>query len=378
MKNKNFVFYKTNSWIFTFGLVMALATSFRLHASVPNYCSDAGLTFVPIPDSLFRNGAYMRVHPYGKYVIFSSGLEAHIVDLTEKNGGKINPKVVQTPLRNEAYPVEGTWRIISSYNDHDGVRTGMGYYSFKDLLAKQRDAKLFYLDSNHNQYYSSSAELPDSSAKKIHFRTQLWSSSSKDYTVALNSDGSLGKVTEGTKRTLCANIGQLYSVPILSKDGTELSTQIVGQSTLKILSIHNDGTCSVEEDLQVAGSKANFSYPVHGKKGSLVFADPDPRAAKNGRSSDNVIFSYDRDKKKMKRISSPWLDSYPSYPGYTKDGRIIYKTTRNGVPGIVIADPSKIPEVPAFDPKYPDKDLYSVCAQEVAAATNKAPEAGSH
>lgn len=277
---------------------------------------------------------YIRVHPSGNYVIASlENGTAVIVDITDK----FLPKVIKTPLRNEATPLEPSWDYISSPYD----KKGMEYYSFDDLVNKGEEAKSKFSDYRHNQYYQSLSEYPNSTAAARRFRVVLFSTlSSRDYEVRPLPDKSKALVTKGKLEYLCENIQQDFYQPILSKDGKEMGVNLPRKSDENgrggetvILKIGENGKCDVEERLGYATSKLAFPYPQEGKKGLIAYtslftsgSDGEDRAA---------VRVFDRDKKTTYLVSSPWTEEIASYPGFTKSGDLIYAAKRNGTNGLV-------------------------------------------
>ncbi len=110
--------------------------------------------------------------------------------------------------------------------------------------------------------------------------------------------------------------------PILSKNGQEVAGSRDGE-TISIYRIQNDGNCQLVENLNTGGSKVNFSYPRSGRRGALTFSrtGPSPNPPYN---HENAVFVYDRDRRQLIRISqSDELEG--RYPGFTRDGRVIYR-----------------------------------------------------
>lgn len=153
---------------------------------------------------VFRHdGQYHRVHPSGNYVLFSSG-DVKIIDISDRN----SPKLINTPMRAETYPVEaagGGWELLASPFDRGYMR----YYHFKDVLAKEANAKDVYKDSLNNQYYHSSAELPGSTKDVKKVRTLLFGRIYRDYEMRRDAAGNFTNVTAGPpSQYLCQTFTQ--------------------------------------------------------------------------------------------------------------------------------------------------------------------------
>ncbi len=165
-----------------------------------------------------HEGHYHRVHPSGNYVLYTAGKQSVIVDISDRS----NPKSINTPMREEAYPVEaagGGWDYIAAPKDggSHGIVGGTDYYSFDQLLnppadASRQQAKPVYTDPNHGQYYLSSAELSGSTKKVKTVRTLLYSDQSyRDYKMEHSPSGEMISVAKSPRKILCGNI--------LPKDG---------------------------------------------------------------------------------------------------------------------------------------------------------------
>lgn len=298
---------------------------------------------IPFPKSAQGNtGMYHRVHPSGDYVLASGAYgEGHtsvsIWDL--KNLDKGHAKVIKTPMVDETYPVEGSWKLFASPN-HDGGT--MKYFKFSDIKAKQEQATEIFSDSEHNQYYHSSAELPGSTGRKMKFRTMLWQNSVyRDYEVSFDANGKMTKETHTETKVACGNKQQLSS-PILSKDGSEVATQD-GNGHTVIYKIKADGSCDLVDEFGFDTGKVNFSYG----NGSQVVFQASVRQDVNGNQEYvNGIWIYERCKapapagckRGPRRLSTPADSDNASYPGMTKDGRVIYIAEGK----FVIVDPKQL------------------------------------
>ncbi len=151
--------------------------------------------FVPVPGAI---GLYQRVHPSGKYTMASINGQVIIFDLTT------NPaRAIKTSMNDETYPVEGSWDLLASPNHDD---EGMNYFSFDEVLRDGRKAQAKFNDPEHNEYYHSAAEFPDSTKEKRHFRTALYTKLRyRDYTM---TPASLGRpaVQKSEIKSLCEQI----------------------------------------------------------------------------------------------------------------------------------------------------------------------------
>ncbi|MBC7741518.1 MAG: hypothetical protein H7061_04945 [Bdellovibrionaceae bacterium] len=329
-----------------------------------------------------NGGAYLRVHPTGDYVLYTGGRTSNveIIDFTKTNdSGAIAPVIIKTPMKNEAYPVEGRWDLIASPYDIKG----MSYYSFADFTSAAVENKLtvepVFSDRTHNQFYHSSAELPGGKKGNYDFRTTLWMDRwTQDYSVSIDAAGKREIKTKGARYQICENLFaplkiagvtevadirtqmaglsneylnlQNTSTPAvlarrqeiqtllsplqqrlahlvpslnqltLSKDGTMLAGIPSNKSTTHVYKIKENGECELVKDLGIRTSKVSFSYPYKNEL-PMVTYNAEGNAANNYVRG---VYLYDLQTDKSFPISTAAAES-ASYPGFTKDGRIIYK-----------------------------------------------------
>lgn len=406
-----------------------------------------------------HSGQYHRVHPSGNFVLYTSR-GVRIVDITDRQ----KPRAIETPMKAEAYPVEsarGGWELISSPLHDDGMR----YYQMKDLLEMNAAAYPVYKDLENNEYYQSSAELPESTKDVKKIRTLLYGKKYREYTMEKDSDGNFTKVTPGpTKQQICTifmdqynadelkltaadqkdlenlkasqdklnearrktrdeldpareayyrdqnnqalydkfmkartaddqaiqairdnnaqieyysrgsnyvkarkrldalnkeyqqavgerafklvdeiNVAQkelnrinrlfpskTFSNPVLSKDGTLVAA---GQSkNMVVYRIQPGGICEQVAETGTSASKVSFSFPENGKLPKLTYT------AETGASGGfyRSVFHMDLNTKQARQLSPRGTSA--SYPGFTKDGRVIYSNEE----GFYIVDPNQL------------------------------------
>lgn len=293
--------------------------------------------FVPFPAG--TPGQYHRVSPDGNFVIQSFSSEGFgdvsIVDLRRDPAtGKRPGRIYKTPMANETYPVEGTWRYIASPGRW--IRA-MEYFRMEDLLRDQ-DKTQFFFSGSFGEFYHTCAELPGSTAENVKFRIMGWTKLAYvDYDVKLNPNGSLnGEPKSTSSKWLCQNIASKEGFelvqPILSKDGTELAgiPQNARNPSMRIYKILENGDCERVLDLGFQTAKISFGFAVPGKKGRVTFTNADD------------IYIHDRDEGLTFAVGDRHRETGYSYPGLTRDGRVIYLVSRDGQMGYSIVDPYQI------------------------------------
>lgn len=123
------------------------------------------------------------------------------------------------------------------------------------------------------------------------------------------------------------------SNPVLSKDGQYLCGMHKG--TLHIFKFSEDKkSCKIVADTKYRASKANFEFPVDGKIPRLVFTAEGGPSGSFERGA--VIFDPNSNTSMMASVQG---DSSVYYPGFTRDGRVIYRAGGS----FVIIDPNQLP-----------------------------------
>ncbi len=119
--------------------------------------------------------------------------------------------------------------------------------------------------------------------------------------------------------------------PSLSKDGTFVAGLVEG--TIRVYKINDNGTCEQVADTKHRGSKVSFSYPEKGKLPKITYT------AEGGPSGNfqTRAFVYDLETSVTSIISTD-NDRNPYYPGFTRDGRVMFKTST----GMTLVDPSQV------------------------------------
>ena len=308
-------------------------------------------------DQAVALGAYERVSPDGRFVLRSySGKDLSAVSLMElpaptspaTNQAANVLAITQTPLSNEAFPVQGSWRYV--------VDTNGKHYGFRDLLVRQKQAAPLF-QGGMSGFYAASAEVgsiyPLRSSNPVQIRSLSWPNANGDSDLA--GDGMLTARTllvapeqnrvladSGTVN-LCTGRayidGTLYSLPMISVDGQYFSAlpqrPVDLVSTMRVFGFGADGKqCLAEQQFASPSGKVTFGFP------------PPAALAKGQAAPANLVYEY--------RSQTWWYDSASStalnlapvedppvdankpyrkkimasaFPGLTRDGRVIYAAT---------------------------------------------------
>ena len=350
-------------------------TSPAIVAASGNACVAAN-QFVRLPPELAGRdltqavalGAYERISPDGRFILRSySGKDLSTVSIMElpaptSSDNKAPASVVaitQTPLSNEAFPVQGSWRYI--------VDTNGQHYSFGDLLKRQKQATP-YFQGGMSGFYAAAAEVdstyPSPSQNPVQIRSLSWPNPSADGDTV--GEGMLTSRTitiEPRQNRLMADSGRvnlclgragidgsLYSLPMISVDGQFYSAlpqrPVNNVATMRIFGFGADGKqCTAEQQFTSPSGKVTFG-----------FAPQKPATASQPAHAD-LVYEY--------RGQAWWYDSASAnalnlapvedrptdpkepyrrkiiasaFPGLTRDGRVIYAATWQLCKGDVCTD----------------------------------------
>lgn len=312
-------------------------------------------------------GMYSRVSPDGRYFLRSfSGVGLSTVSLIEliKNESGNSTRGFSTPLDNEAFPANGTWRYL--------ISTGGGHYNFKDVIASQKKAKKQFTGGQAG-FYAIAAEIPGGNSKEHKLRSIAWPTgsdtagvgylSNKVITVKSNN-GSASKI-DSTGASLCSNLskteGTIYSLPMISPNAYEFSAMPQSpkddEPSLRIYRVlENNKDCEKIDDLKTIVGKVTFSY---GGENSILF-----NGGTGISNRGNGVHFYNRTFKKAFTLSDPNKTVYAdSFPGFTRDGRIVYGATWKDCDesgkcvekaGYVVSDPYQSEDFTDFKKENPD------------------------
>lgn len=316
-------------------------------------------------------GMYERISPDGRYVLRSfSGRKLGDVSLLELPAfeGRVLA-AYSTPLSNEAFPVQGSWRYLVSISGQ--------HYRFADVLREQTQAKPLF-KGGMTGFYAVASELPGSRADEIRIRSVSWPNASGNTdnqgigalaARTLTVDTAKHRITaDSGVQYLCrhraAEDGGMYALPMISVDGTEYAAMpqmpVKGKSTMRIFGFGgSDGGCELRETFQHSSGKTIFGFPPRDGSGADVAYE-----------YRGQIWWYSRALKQAFNLAPPpqvagenLLAS--AFPGITRDGRVIYASTlrycdsnnqncRQKV-GYTIADPYQSRAFQAFRQAHPEQ-----------------------
>ena len=308
-------------------------------------------------------GSYERISPDGRFVLRSfSGArfgQVSLIELPEREGQPL--RAYRTPLSNEAFPVQGSWRYLVDVNGE--------HYRFTDVLRQQQRARPLF-QGGMTGFYAAASELDadgaapvprgGAAAQSFYIRSLSWPQGDAEMqgtgplqirTVRVSDDGQRARIVEDTgPQFICTERnqrdGNVYGLPMISIDGREFSAmpqspregrpsmRVYGLSVAAMAPHH---ACDLRADLGFSPGKAVFGFPSPAEPADLTYTD------------NASIYFFDR------RLGRSFLiDEYrrdllaSAFPGLTRDGRIIAAATwkRCGADGVctpeagyIVADP---------------------------------------
>ncbi|MGA8513683.1 MAG: hypothetical protein WB821_02785, partial [Burkholderiaceae bacterium] len=312
-------------------------------------------------------GSYERISPDGRFVLRSfSGGRLGEVSLIELDAAGQVVAAYDTPLTNEAFPVQGSWRYLVDVNgDH---------YTFSSLLrnnSRSKQAIKPVFRGGMTGFYAAAAELPFDPAHdkpgQVRIRSMSWPNAAGDGETqgkgslvarTIEVDTARQRITADSGNVyLCGQRwredGTLYALPMLSVDGLEFAAlpqmPVKGEPTMRIFSFGDvPGTPGTGCEPQAA-----FGF----SSGKTIFGFPPARADGKNNPAD-LAYEYQgqawwyhrgQGMGEGQRFNvAPFYDEHlrtylsaSAFPGITRDGRIVYGATESVCPAPTPGQPPK-------------------------------------
>lgn len=279
-------------------------------------------------------GTYERISPDGRFVLRSfSGArlgEVALIELPEHASGAL--RAYRTPLSNEAFPVQGSWRYLV---DVDGR-----HFHLRDVLRSQAEARSLF-QGGMKGFYAAASELgtgeaPDRSL--VWIRSMSWPQGDRSgqgtgplqvRTIAVRDSGERAEIVSDTgPQFICgarqAVDGGVYTLPMISVDGKEFSAIPInpraGRPSMRVYGLSAavpglDHGCELRMDLRASPGKAVFAFPgqasamlAYTDNASVYFVDRRPQLQ-------DQVFRIEDERTQV--LAS-------AFPGFTRDGRILF------------------------------------------------------
>lgn len=344
---------------------IAPVSYFALHRAA------AGAAAANRDDADATPGSYERISPDGRFVLRSySGRRLGEVSLIELPLGPDGPlRAFPSPLSNEAFPLQGSWRYLVDVNgDH---------YRFRDVLLQGKAARPLFR-GGMTGFYAAAAEMAAQSgaaAAEVTIRSLSWPQTSgveaggaqgnvdpggsgplQIRTLRVQDDGRSARVVQDSGAQYVCNSrgladGNVYGLPMISIDGREFSAvpqaPRTGSPTMRVYGLSaepfaQEHACDQRIDLGHTPAKAVFGYPgrpVPGQAALLAYTD------------NSSVYFFDRSigqsglEFRIDDFKTGVLAS--AFPGLTRDGRLVFGATWSDCAGAacrpragyVVADP---------------------------------------
>ncbi len=288
-------------------------------------------------------GAYERVSPDGRHVLRSySGAKLGEVSLIELSADGQVLRAIATPLKNEAFPVQGSWRyLVDTNGDHYTFESIVGSANAASRAVSARNFPRPVFRGGMDGFYAAAAELPSSKPGHIRIRSLSWPNASGDTQTqgegalvsrTIEVDTKAQRITADSGpvfhcRERIAQDGPLYALPMISVDGTEFAAlpqmPVQGKQTMRVFSFGPEGkSCELREAFDFSSGKAIFGFP---------------QAAPLAWEYQGQAFWYSRELQRpfniapfelLGRATGQGFELTASaFPGITRDGRVIYGAT---------------------------------------------------
>jgi hypothetical protein len=304
-------------------------------------------------------GSYERVSPDGRFILRSfSGGRLGEVSLIELDAEGRPIAAHDTPLSNEAFPVQGSWRYIVNVNgDH---------YTLPALLNHRPDQPARpVFQGGMTGFYAAAAEIAGDADFLVHIRSMSWPNAQGKgdsqgegalQVRTLSVDTRTHRIVgDSGNQFLCTHRarvdGTQYALPMISVDGEEFAAmpQMPSQNkpTMRIYGFGKDGkSCEPRTRFPFFSGKTIFGFSGPGQKADLAYEYRGQiwwfhRGPGMGEGQRFNLAPDESDP----RIQ--WMAN--AFPGITRDGRIIYAATRRDCPesgqpctetvGYITADP---------------------------------------
>lgn len=334
---------------------------------------DTGISTDAYGSSSAILGMYERISPDGRLVLRSfSGRQLGDVALMELPAPGQAAHIVRsyaTPLKNEAFPVQGSWRYLVNPNG--------AHYRLQDILQHGKRAKAVF-KGGMTGFYAAAAELPANPAQpagqQVQIRSLSWPTGDGLYGQGVGAlmvrtitvDVAQQRVLADTGRQrLCHEAerrpadGTLYALPMIAPDGLSFSAMpqnpSVGGPSMRIFGFGEYGNgCQLHTDLQQISGKVTLGYAQAQEAADAVF------------ESAGTVWWHSRQLQRSFPLRPPehllpnlgrgqgeWLPS--GFPALTRDGRVLYGVSFEQCQtrpclrrvGYLIADPYQLPDVAA-------------------------------
>jgi hypothetical protein len=270
-------------------------------------------------------GAYFRWVPGRDALAYESDRRVYLMSLTDGET-RVAPGYVDfVPTPDGRYFVTPGSRNL-----------GLEFYDADEVFEATRQGRsgavrpIFTDDRMRDQYPSVGILASDESGVRYRVMTSWFEGLLyADYQLTYGENGAAATVLPlGPPVVPCR--GMSLSTPIMSQDGTEVAARDDAVGTTKIFTILEGGRC--EETLSLGMPTRKVAWHASGRK--LAFSTPRVRAVSGG-GVDPGIFVYDRDERRVTRVTDSNGASQLAFPDFIGDDAVVFM-----VPGRSSREPS--------------------------------------
>ncbi len=260
-------------------------------------------------------GAYFRWVPGRQALAYESGRRIYLLDLVDGRSRLASGYIdfIPTP--------DGRYFVSPAPN-----RGGLSFYEADEVFEAARantrvSVAPFFTDRRMRDEYPSVGILEQEESRTVYRVLTSWFEGIvyRDYEVQVDPRTGVPRVRPiGEPVTPC--MGTSLSIPIMSQDGTEVAARDESTGTTKIFRILTAGRCNEVLDLGVQTSKVAW----HRTGRLLAFATPSVRRRRAADESSRGIFVFDRDQRRLTRLSDSEGASPIAFPDFIGDDSVVF------------------------------------------------------
>ena len=265
-------------------------------------------------------GAYFRWVPGRQALAYESGRRIYLLDL-------VDGRSRLAPGYTDFVPTPDGRYFVTPGPDRDGLAFYEADEVFEAARADTRGSVVpFFTDRRMRDQYPSVAILEQDESRTVYRVLTSWFAgiAYRDYEVQVDPRTGVLRVQPiGEPVTPCRETS--LSIPIMSQDGLEVAARDESTGTTKIFRILTAGRCNEVLDLGVQTGKVAW----HRSGRLLAFARPRVRRGR-GAADESLwgIFLFDRDRRRLTRLSDSEGASPVAFPEFIGDDSVVFLIPR--------------------------------------------------
>ena len=261
-------------------------------------------------------GAYFRWVPGRQALAYESGRRIYLLDLVDGRSRLASGYIDFIPTPDGRY-------FVSPGPDRDGL----SFYEADEVFEAARadtpgSEAPFFTDRRMRDQYPSVGILEQGESRTVYRVLTSWFEGIvyRDYEVQLDPRTGFPRVRPiGEPVTPCRETS--LSTPIMSQDGTEVAARDESTGTTKIFQMLTTGRCNQVLDLGIQTGKVAW----HRTGRLLAFARPRVRRGRGAADqSSRGIFLFDRDQRRLTRLSDTEGASPVAFPDFIGDDSVVF------------------------------------------------------